>query len=119
MELNEDPVVKYTRTDTFEDDYERCYSCWINIKDCDMYKNIKKLHTDVTERNIPTGEYIYLDQYTGKRLEAGTPVVIERGNIVICGVVDDSPSYRIKVHPSVIKGLTKHINNWTSFNSIS
>lgn len=114
MELDISPIVSYTRKDTFEEQPERCYSCWVNIKDCDTYKNVKKLHTDVNDKNIPIGEYIYLDQYSGKKMDAGTPVVIERGNIVICGVVEDSPEYKIKVHPNIIRGLNKHLNNWTS-----
>lgn len=114
METNASPVVTYKKLDELNNTSERCYSCWISTKETDTYKNIKKLSTDVVGNNIPTGTYIYIDDFNGKKLENGTPVVIERGNIVICGVVDSNERYRIKVHPNIIKGLTKHINNWTN-----
>jgi len=115
MDIPEDDVIKYIhKPDTFTADDERCLSCWVNIKEYPRYTNVREISTDKDSKGNPTGNYIYIRAYTGKRLEAGTDVVLERGNIIICGTVDDSEEYRIKVHPKVIRGLNASIRNWTS-----
>lgn len=113
MEIGNKTVVKYIKKDNIVEDDERCLSCWVKLKDAPDYRNIKKLSTDVTSHGVPTGEYIYIDEFSGKRFPAGTDVVIERGNIVICGKIDDSQKYRVKVHPNLIRGLSKNLKNWT------
>ena len=112
MSILSGDVVKYKTVDKFVEGDERCLSLWALIKDHDKYTNIKKISVDTTPQGFPIGSYIYIDEYSGKRLSAGEHVVIERGNIVICGVVDDNERYRIVVHPNIIKGLTKSIKNW-------
>ena len=115
MDIPEDDVVTYThKPDAIAMEDERCLSCWFNIKDHGRYTNIKEIDTDRDSKNNPTGSYIYIKAYSGKRLEAGTDVVLERGNIVICGKIDDSDDYRIKVHPKIIRGLNVAIKNWTT-----
>ena len=114
MEVATNPVVEYTQKDSYNSESERCYSAWVNIKEFPGFTNIRQISTDMNKLGAPTGEFIYLDKYTGKRMEAGTPVIIERGNIVICGVVDDSERYRIKVNPRIITSLSKSLKNWTS-----
>lgn len=108
MNINDEVVVKYKHDkDIWSSSSERCLSCWINIKDTDPLKNIKELESE--------GEnYIKIGSFSGKRFHAGTPVVIERGNIVIYGVVEESAEYKVKVYPGIIKGLNKNISNWKS-----
>lgn len=114
MEVSTNPVVSYTEKDNYTSTSERCYSAWFNIKEFPGYTNIKEISTDMNKVGIPTGEFIYINKYSGKRIEANTPVIIERGNIIICGVVDDNEQYRIKVNPRIISGLSKNLKNWTS-----
>ena len=111
---NNDVCVSYNKKDTLTSDSERCYSVWINIKEHSNYTNIKALSTDVNKIGVPTGNTIYINSYSGKRLEAGTNVIIERGNIIICGIVSDSEKYSITVNPNIIKALSRSIKNWTS-----
>lgn len=111
---NNDICVSYNNKDIFTYDSERCYSSWINIKEYSNYTNIKELSADINKAGVPTGNTIYINKYSGKRLEAGTNVIIERGNIIICGIVNDSERYSIKVNSNIIKALSKNIKNWTS-----
>lgn len=114
MSMISGTVITYKhKPDIIKDADERCLSCWFNIKDFEGYKNVKEISTDLDEKGKPTGNHIYINAYTGKRMAPGTPVVLERGNIVICGTVDDSERYSLKVHPKVIKGLNTSIRNWT------
>jgi hypothetical protein len=112
MSMSTGTVVKYTTTDTYKEGDERCLSMWVSINDHDKYTNIKRISTDISAQGFPTGTFIYIDEYSGKRLPVGENVVLERGNLVICGIVDDNDKYRIKVHPNLIKGLNKNIKNW-------
>lgn len=112
MSLSEGKLVRYKAVDTYKEGDERCLSLWAKLKDHDNYTNIKKISTDMSSNGMPTGAFIYIDEYSGKRLPVGENVVIERGNLVICGVVDDNDKYRIKVHPNLIRGLNKNIKNW-------
>lgn len=109
MQIKENVVVKYIHEeDTWTSDSERCFSCWINLKETEAYRNIKDLSTTAES----SGYYINIGNFAGKRYPAGTPVVIERGNIVIFGVVDNSATYRVKIHPSLYNGLNKSVKNW-------
>ena len=112
MSISKGTIVKYKNTDKYVDGDERCLSLWALIKDHSKYTNVKKISVDTNVQGLPIGTYIYIDEYSGKRLPAGANVVLERGNIVICGTVDDNERYRICVHQNLIKGLTKNIKNW-------
>ena len=102
-------IVKYKHTpDSITDTSERCLSCWVNIKDADLNKNIKNL----TSERIGNDCYIKIGSFSGKRLSAGTPVVIERGSVVIFGEVSDSEEYKVKISPEIYNGLNKTIKNW-------
>lgn len=85
---------------------------WVNLKEHDPYRNIKELTTEMDASGNPTGSYIYITRYSGKKFQPGEHVVIERGNIIICGVVDNDETYRVKVSQQVIKGLNRNIKNW-------
>lgn len=109
MEIKSDVVVKYThKTDIWSEGTERCLSCWINIKDVDLSKNIKELSGEEVGNTC----YIKIGSFSGKKFQPGTPVVIERGNIVIYGVVANSAEYKIEVYPGIYNGLNKNISNW-------
>ena len=109
MEIKSDVVVKYThKTDVWSEGTERCLSCWINIKDVDLSKNIKELSGEEVGNTC----YIKIGSFSGKKFQPGTPVVIERGNIVIYGIVANSAEYKIEVYPGIYNGLNKNISNW-------
>lgn len=111
MEINKDIVVKYThKTDAWDEKTERCLSCWVNIKETDPLKNIKELTGEAVDDKC----YIKIGSFSGKKFQPGTPVVIERGNIVIYGEVANSAEYKIEVYPGIYNGLNKNIKNWES-----
>lgn len=124
MNVDRNPVVRYTAKDIIDASSCRSYSCWFCLDDAEGYRNIKSFTTDVdlidvktsagtTEKvERPKGDKIYIKEYSGKRFEAGTEVVIERGNIVLCGTVMDSSAYTVKLHPSAIRALNKSVKNW-------
>lgn len=125
MNTDKNPVVKYAKTDTIDASSYRTYSCWICLDETDTYKNIKSFTTDIETVEIktasgketvqrPTGNKIYIKEYSGKRFDAGTEVVIERGNIIICGTVLDTDTYTIQIHPSAIRALNRAVKNWTN-----
>jgi len=109
LNINDEFVVKYRHEpDIWTETTERCYSCWINIKESDLSKNIK------IESSEKVGDdcYIKISSSFGKRYPAGTPVVIERGNIVIYGTIVDSAEYKVKIYPGIYNGLNKNIRDW-------
>lgn len=111
MTIGTDPVVKYKhKPDVWDSSTERCYSCWINLKENEPSKNIKEL----TAERIGTDCFVNIGSFAGKRYPAGTPVVLERGNIVIFGTIDDSSTYRVSIHPSLYNALSKSIKDWIS-----
>jgi hypothetical protein len=125
MNVTQNPVVAYNKIDTIDASSNRTYSCWFLIESEDDCKNIKSFTTDidVLERVLdgkkeviqrPKGENIYIKEYSGKRFAAGTHVIIERGNVVICGEVLDTSVYTIKTNLSVIRALNKNVKNWNN-----
>ena len=64
MEIKSDVVVKYThKTDIWSEGTERCLSCWINIKDVDLSKNIKELSGEKVGNTC----YIKIGSFSGKK----------------------------------------------------
>ena len=111
MNIKDDVVVKYIHNkDVWSEGTERCYSCWVNIKELDLCKNIKEISGEQAGNDC----YIKIGSFSGRRFQAGTPVVIERGNIVIYGEVANSAEYKVKVYPGIYNGLNKNIKNWES-----
>ena len=114
MNVSKNPVVSYKKTDTIDASSNRTYSAWILLEEAEGYKNIKSFTTDLDSSGRPAGNKIYIKEFSGKRFDAGTEVVIERGSIVICGTVMDTEKYTVQIHPAVIKTLNKNVQNWTN-----
>lgn len=112
LSLSSGTIVKYNQKDSYKEDGERCLSLWCNIKDFSGYTNIKRISTEVLNSGTPTGELIYIDEYSGKRLTPGTEIILERGNITIPGTIADIDRYAIKVQKNIIRNLSRKINNW-------
>lgn len=109
MNINKPIVVKYKHDpDQITESSERCYSFWMNIHPVQNLRNIKEL----TKFKTDEGCFIRIGSFSGKRIPAGTEVVLERGSIVIFGTVTDDKEYTIKIHNSLYNGLERGIKNW-------
>lgn len=103
-------IVTYkTKDDVVKAEDERCLTCWVSIKEAATYRNVKSF-TYVSENNE---SFLDISLSAGKKEPIGTPIILERGKLVICGtVVDTEGKYRIKISSSVVKSLNKLMPNW-------
>ena len=113
MNTAKNPVITYKKKDSMDASSCRCYSSWICIEEAEGCKNIKSFTTHLDSKGRPAGDKLYINEYSGKRFDAGTEIVIERGNIVICGTVMDTEKYTIQIYPTVISTLNNNVPNWT------
>lgn len=110
MNQNVPIIVTYkTNDDIVKVEDERCLSCWVNIKEHSTYRNVKSI--SYASENGESFLDIMLS--AGKKEPIGTSIILERGNLVICGtIVDIDGKYRIKISSSVVKSLNKAMPNW-------
>lgn len=100
-----DIIVTYNKSDNVTAIDSRCFSCWLNINETkDEYKNIKEI--------LVSDDMKTLTINTSQKFNIGDTVIIERGRVILLGIIKNTNPYEISVNPYEIKSFKRNNPNW-------